>query len=250
LPGIAAIADLATKLCCRRYNADYEPVLLPRRWVAFWYRVPQARRVRAAHPSTGRLAHSRRRRTVQRQILALDMAGTPRKWVSAESAVIYYAKALVAWEFGDIETVFHGGWQASGARSIVRVANIIAVRGAALHGDGFGCASLLTNDKLFARDHRLCAYCGERFRERDLSREHVIPLSRGGRDAWMNVVTACRDCNTRKGGRTPDQARMPLLYLPYVPSRWEDFILVNRHILADQMDYLLAKVPTGSRLRN
>ena len=42
---------------------------------------------------------------------------------------------------------------------------------------------------------------------------------------------------------------MPLLYLPYIPSRWEDFILVNRHILADQMEYLLAKVPSTSRLR-
>ncbi len=52
----------------------------------------------------------------------------------------------------------------------------------------------------------------------------------------------------RKGNRTPEEARMPLLYLPYVPSRWEDFILANRRILADQMAYLLAKVPAGSRL--
>jgi HNH endonuclease len=187
---------------------------------------------------------------MHRQILALDMAGTPRKWVSAESAVIYYAKALVGWEFGEAKTVFHGGWQASGIRSIVRVANIIAVRGATFRMGGAPRDPLLTNDKLFVRDHRLCAYCGERFRERDLSRDHVIPISCGGRDAWMNVVTSCRGCNTRKGGRTPDQARMALLYLPYVPSRWEDFILVNRNILADQMDYLLAKVPSGSRLKN
>jgi hypothetical protein len=182
-----------------------------------------------------------------RQILALDMAGTPRKWVSAEAAVVYYAKALVAWEFGATDIVFRGGWQASGARSIVRVSNIIAVRGRAL--DGLEHEPLLTNEKLFARDRRLCAYCGVRQRERALSRDHIVPLSRGGRDAWMNVVTACRGCNARKGARNPEQARMPLLYLPYVPSRWEDFILVNRHILADQMEYLVAKVPAGSRLR-
>lgn len=187
---------------------------------------------------------------MHRQILALDMAGTPRKWVSAESAVIYYAKALVAWEFGGTDIVFRGGWQASGVRSIVRVSNIIAVRGRALALDEAGEEPLLTNEKLFARDRRLCAYCGERFAERHLSRDHVVPLSRGGRDAWMNVVTACRGCNARKGARSPEQARMPLLYLPYVPSRWEDFILVNRHILADQMEYLLGKVPAESRLRN
>ena len=64
----------------------------------------------------------------------------------------------------------------------------------------------------------------------------------------MNLVTACRACNTRKASRTPEEAKMPLVYLPYVPSRWEDFILANRHILADQMEYLLAKVPAHSRL--
>lgn len=186
---------------------------------------------------------------MHRQILALDMAGTPRKWVSAESAVIYYAKALVAWEFGGTDIVFRGGWQASGARSIVHVSNIIAVRGRALALDEFDQEPLLSNEKLFARDRRLCAYCGVTQRERDLSRDHIVPLSRGGRDAWMNVVTACKGCNTRKGARTPEQARMPLLYLPYAPSRWEDFVLVNRHILADQMEYLVAKVPAGSRLK-
>lgn len=187
---------------------------------------------------------------MQRQILALDMAGTPRKWVSAETAVIYYAKTLVAYEFGEAALVFRGGWQRSGRRSVVQVSNIIAVRGRELFAEDFDREPLLTNDKLFVRDRRVCAYCGGQFRTHELSREHVIPVSRGGRDTWMNLVTACRACNTRKGNRMPEEARMALHYLPYVPSRWEDFILVNRQILADQMQYLLAKVPVGSRLRN
>mgnify|MGYP003694126713 CR=1 FL=1 len=83
---------------------------------------------------------------------------------------------------------------------------------------------------------------------RDLSRDHVVPVSRGGTDSWTNTVTACRSCNTRKGGRSPEQARMPLLYVPYVPNRHEHFILRNRRILADQMEYLLAGVPRTSRL--
>ena len=64
----------------------------------------------------------------------------------------------------------------------------------------------------------------------------------------MNVVTACRACNHRKSSRTPEQARMPLLYAPYVPSLWEDFILRNRRILADQMEFLMAHLPQSSRL--
>ena len=106
----------------------------------------------------------------------------------------------------------------------------------------------LTNPMLFARDRQVCAYCGGRFMYRDLSRDHIVPASRGGRDTWMNSVTACRSYNTRKGNRAPEQANMPLLYVPYVPNRHEHFILRNRRILADQMEYLLAGVPRTSRL--
>ncbi|MBI5751838.1 MAG: HNH endonuclease [Hydrogenophilales bacterium] len=186
---------------------------------------------------------------MQRQILALDMAGTPRKWVSAENAVAYYAKGVVAYEFGAAEMIFHGGWQRNGARSCIRVSNIVAVRGPEFITRDYSRTPLLSSDKLYVRDRHLCAYCGVQYRERELSRDHVIPVARGGRDTWMNLVTACRACNVRKANRTPEQAHMPLVYLPYIPSRWEDFILVNRHILADQMEYLLAKVPSTSRLR-
>ncbi len=70
-----------------------------------------------------------------------------------------------------------------------------------------------------------------------------MPLGQQRRDTWMNVVTACKSCNHRKGNRTPEQAHMPLLYAPYVPSLWEDFILRNRRILADQMEFLMTHLP-------
>jgi 5-methylcytosine-specific restriction endonuclease McrA len=101
---------------------------------------------------------------------------------------------------------------------------------------------------LFARDCNICAYCGEHFIDAELTREHIIPYAQNGQDTWMNVVTACRACNHRKGDRTPEQAHMPLLYAPYVPSLWEDFILRNRRILADQMGFLSAHLPRHSRL--
>ena len=184
------------------------------------------------------------------QILALDISGTPRKWVSAETAVGYYARNLVAYEFGKVESIYRGGWQRNGERSQISVSNILAVHGPGFIAHDFVKVPSLTSEKLFARDRHVCAYCGMQFRERDLSRDHVTPAARGGRDIWMNLVTACHACNTRKASRTPEEAGMPLCYLPYVPSRWEDFILANRHILVDQMEYLLAKVPAQSRLHS
>jgi 5-methylcytosine-specific restriction endonuclease McrA len=106
----------------------------------------------------------------------------------------------------------------------------------------------LTNAKLFARDRQVCAYCGGQFHVEDLTREHIVPVSRGGKDTWMNCITACRPCNGRKGNRLPEESRMSLLYLPYVPSLHEDMILRGRRILADQMEFLLASVPRYSRL--
>lgn len=182
------------------------------------------------------------------QILALDIAGTPRKWVSAEEAVLYYAKGMIVYDFGDTTKIFRGGCQKTGVRSEIQVTSIIGVRGPEFMAQDFDRNPILTNEKLFVRDLHMCAFCGEQFRERDLSRDHVVPASRGGRDTWMNLITACRVCNTKKRNRTPEEAGMPLIYLPYVPSRWEDFILRNRNIRADQMKFLLEKVPRVSRL--
>jgi hypothetical protein len=183
-------------------------------------------------------------------ILAVDTAGTPRKWVTVETAAIYYARGAVTGEFGRREILLRGGWQRSGARSTLRVNHIVALRGPAFVPAAFQRVPALTNAKLFARDRNVCAYGGDRFRDRDLSRDHIVPVARGGRDTWMNVVTACRACNRLKGERLPEECGRRLIYLPYVPSLWEDFILANRNLLADQMEYLLSSVPAHSRLKN
>jgi 5-methylcytosine-specific restriction endonuclease McrA len=75
----------------------------------------------------------------------------------------------------------------------------------------------------------------------------VQPISRGGRDEWVNVVTACLHCNLRKGNHTPQQAHMPLLAVPYRPSWVEHLILSNRNILADQMEFLVNHLPRDRR---
>jgi len=78
--------------------------------------------------------------------------------------------------------------------------------------------------------------------------EHIVPISKGGATSWMNLVAACKACNNRTANRTPEAAGMKLHYVPYVPNRYEAFILSNRKILADQMEFLLLGVPKSSRM--
>ena len=66
-------------------------------------------------------------------------------------------------------------------------------------------------------DYR-CCYCGRKLPSSDLNLEHVVPKSRGGRTCWSNIVTACVQCNTRKGNKMPDEAGMDLLIKPTKPN--------------------------------
>ena len=182
------------------------------------------------------------------KVLKLSAQGLPQSWISLEEAVLHYASDEVRWETGAQVATFHGGHNAiTGNQSIIHVNSIIGTKGVPKINP-FNMKPGLTNLKLFARDRNVCAYCGQHFDEEDLTREHIVPFAQKGIDTWMNVVTACRACNHRKSSRTPEQANMPLLYTPYVPSLWEDFILRNRRILADQMEFLMAHVPKTSRL--
>ncbi len=181
-------------------------------------------------------------------VLQLDVSGRPQAWISAKEAAVIYASDGIAWTLGDAFHVMRGGIQrATGRQSRIEVHPIIAVRGT-IPSRAWRQAPALSNPKLFTRDRHVCAYCGVRFPFDDLTREHIVPTSRGGHDTWMNCITACRGCNGRKGNRLPEEARMSLMYLPYVPSLHEDMILRGRRILADQMEFLLASVPRNSRL--
>ncbi|HED52592.1 MAG TPA: HNH endonuclease [Phycisphaerales bacterium] len=77
----------------------------------------------------------------------------------------------------------------------------------------------LNRRNLFARDRNHCQYCGHHFPTSELSIDHVKPKSQGGGDSWENLVCACIRCNTRKGGRTPQQANMKLICTPKRPKR-------------------------------
>lgn len=77
----------------------------------------------------------------------------------------------------------------------------------------------LTKKNIFIRDDHRCQYCGRKFPEPKLTIDHVIPKSRGGKTTWTNLVTACAECNTKKGGRLPWEARMRVLKQATIPRK-------------------------------
>jgi len=72
---------------------------------------------------------------------------------------------------------------------------------------------------IFARDSNSCQYCGKKQPTSELSLDHIIPRSLGGKAVWENIVCACTKCNVKKGGRTPKQANMTLIQKPVKPKR-------------------------------
>jgi len=72
---------------------------------------------------------------------------------------------------------------------------------------------------IYARDRNRCQYCGRHLPTSELSLDHVVPRSRGGKNTWENIVCCCLKCNVRKGGRTPAEARMRLIAAPVKPKR-------------------------------
>lgn len=184
------------------------------------------------------------------QVLRTDASGMPMEWIGFEDAAKLHHLGQVAYVCGSSLAVLRGGTNArTGRRSVIEINSILATRHChpALHG---GCYTPpLNNPALFRRDDHLCLYCGQRFGHCDLSRDHVTPLSQGGQDNWRNVVTACKRCNNHKAGRTPEQAGLELLAIPFVPTHAEYVYLQGRRVLLDQMEFLRAHFPRLSPLR-
>lgn len=106
---------------------------------------------------------------------------------------------------------------------------------------------------IFARDKHRCQYCAVKFTAFDLTLDHIIPQSRGGSDDQENLAASCKPCNQRKGNRTPDEARMPLLATPsalrygldrammahYAETRpeWKDYLYLGNGEFPREMRY-------------
>lgn len=179
-------------------------------------------------------------------VLTLNAHGVPTHWSTWQDAVVYKTKGVVAWEMGEQEfEKFGGNSRMTGERSSIKYSTIMAVR-----GDHYPkkISPVLNNRNLFGRDRHICAYCGKLHKEDKLTRDHIIPTSRGGGNTWTNCVTSCKSCNNYKNNFLLEEIGMELLYVPYIPSREEALILRNRNILADQMEFLQRMLPKHSRL--
>ncbi|TVP53928.1 MAG: HNH endonuclease [Gemmatimonadales bacterium] len=99
----------------------------------------------------------------------------------------------------------------------------------------------VTNTFLFARDDYTCQYCGRHRRQlrgrQFLTRDHILPVSRGGANDWENVVTSCSPCNNRKASRTPEEAHMPLLTVPGEPN-YVHLVWAVRRVTQAQAKYI------------
>ena len=188
---------------------------------------------------------------LHQQVLRTDVAGMPLEWIDYRDAVRLYHTEQVAYTCGAPIFKVHGGINSlTGKRSIIEVNSIIATIGHQLgyEGNRHDYVPPLNNKTLFRRDANVCMYCGVHFLSRELTRDHITPVSQGGHDIWQNVVAACRRCNNHKGGRTPEQANMQLIAVPFVPTYAEYIYLKGRRILTDQMDFLKAHFPRKSPL--
>ncbi len=180
------------------------------------------------------------------RILRLNKAGVPLQWLNREEAATLIVKGQVLWSLGDAHFTIRGGFNRQGLRSILNIPTIIATDGDVHYNDHHVPA--VCNRLLFRRDQNICLYCGEQFNVERLTRDHIIPRSRGGKECWTNLVAACRRCNQRKDNRTPEEAHMPLLAVPFKPNKMEYLALANRNILADQMEFLSSGFSKNMRL--
>jgi len=129
-------------------------------------------------------------------------------------------------------------------RGAIRVPRVIAL----LHFDRVPMRHVrYSRVNVFARDKFTCQYCGSRPHRSQLNLDHVIPRSLGGKTSWENVVCSCVECNRRKGGRTPEQARLRLMRRPTRPRFSPLVNLVNTNACHDQWHPFLRGADDGRR---
>lgn len=181
------------------------------------------------------------------RILRLNLAGQPLEWICWQDAVCLYARDLVTWSLGGVVRQVKGGQsRLTGLTSRIHLPSILACGGGRLAP--MRLVPPLTNRALFKRDDYHCLYCGKPFNFLGLSRDHVLPTSRGGLDRWENVVAACKRCNQHKSNHLLEEIQLSLIALPYRPNNAEYLALVNSdRIRGDQMEYLRPQFSSNCR---
>lgn len=144
------------------------------------------------------------------ETLVLNASYQPVSRVSWQEAfrLVFTGRAEIVETYAD--RVVHSARAAFPVPSIVRFVRMVK--------SVFRRGIRFNRKNVYLRDKSRCQYCGEGVSLNDFSFEHVIPRAQGGRTSWENIVVACIPCNRRKGGRTPEQARMRLRSKPVRPK--------------------------------
>jgi 5-methylcytosine-specific restriction endonuclease McrA len=142
--------------------------------------------------------------SINGRVLLLNQTYEPLGTVGVARAMIMTFKNTVTVEEWDGDRVLRTPRDEYPVPSVVRRRTYVNVR---RRREASGSKRV----RIYMRDGFRCQYCGERMNPVELTLDHILPRSRGGDDSAINVVTACRACNQRKGSRTPEEARMPLL---------------------------------------
>lgn len=138
-------------------------------------------------------------------VLVLNADYTPLNTTSYQRGVILVIKGKAEVIKSDVNPIL------SGIKSYVRPLIIRLLNYIRYHSKTLK----INRNRVFKRDNYQCVYCGSK---KELTLDHVIPKSKGGKNEWTNLVTSCSKCNIKKADRTPDQAKMKMSHNPYVPT--------------------------------
>lgn len=155
-----------------------------------------------------------------KRTLVLDSTGTPVDVVDWQKAMllIFTKKATIVYSYEDAKV--------NSATNSYELPSVLQLMSRSKRKKQVQ----FSREGVFFRDNYSCGYCGAKGPSKTLTFDHIIPSCQGGQKTWENIITACFPCNGKKGGRTPAQARMTLLFQPYTP-KWNPsfFIQLKKH---------------------
>ena len=171
------------------------------------------------------------------QVLLLNITYEPLK-------VINWRKAITLFLLGKVEVLEEYGREIHSVSFVVKLPSVVRLLRMVKRPS---TPVKFSRQNIYSRDKYTCQYCGSRFPPNDLTYDHVIPKSRGGKTIWNNIVTCCINCNRKKGGRTPAEAHMQLIRKPRrpewlpalritigvrdVPQSWRDYLYWNVELI-------------------
>jgi 5-methylcytosine-specific restriction endonuclease McrA len=164
------------------------------------------------------------------QVLLLNISYEPVK-------VIHWERAITMLFLGKVEVIEEYNREVHSVSFTFKLPSVVRLLKMIKKNKG---QVKFSRQNIYARDHYRCQYCGGRFQTEDLTYDHILPKSRGGKTVWENIVTCCMECNRKKGVRTPREASMTLIRKPVRPT-WIPAVRITigfREVPQTWRDYL------------